>query len=99
MTGRALLKALLRKADGRQHLWWEHDQATLSRLADRALASEINELITAPASGRTLRELGLEIVIAGRLTECAPAVLTLAISDLAAGRIFSDGGASIENRW
>lgn len=85
---RALLKSLLRKADGRERLWWEHDDATLSRLADPALAPEINELMAAPASGRTLRELGLEIVIAGRLTDCAPAVLTLAIADLAEGEIF-----------
>src|SRR5439155_19659768 len=50
---RALLKALLQKADGRQHLWWDYDQATLSRLADPALATEIIDLMTAPASGRT----------------------------------------------
>jgi hypothetical protein len=86
---RALLKSLLKKADGRQHLWWDHDQATLSRLADGALAAEINELITAPSSGRTLRELGLEIVIAGRFAECAPAVLKLAIGDLAIGDVFA----------
>ncbi len=43
---RALMKALLKKADGRQHLWWEHDQATLSRLADATLVAEINDLIT-----------------------------------------------------
>ena len=86
---RALLKSLLRKADGRERLWWEHEAATLSRLADPALAAEINELMTAPASGRTLQELGVEIVIAGRLTDCGPAVLTLAIADLAKGEILS----------
>ena len=85
---RALLKALSKKADGRQHLWWEHDQATLSRLSDGALASEISELITAPSSGQSLRELGLEIVIAGKLTECAPAVLQLAVANLSDGHVF-----------
>ena len=93
---RALLKALLQKADGRQHLWWEHDQATLSRLADPALASEVNDLITAPASGRTLRELGLELVIAGSLMECAPAVLILAIADLASGEMFPTAARALK---
>lgn len=85
---RALLAALLRKAGGRNHLWWEHEEATLSRLADPNLAPEINSLITAPESGRTLREIGLEMVIAGRLIECAPAVLTAAIPDLEKGEVF-----------
>ena len=93
---RALLKALLKKADGRQHLWWEHEQATLSRLADAALAPEINELMTAPSSGRTLRELGLEIVIAGRLTECAPIVLRLATADLDKGEIFPTAARALK---
>lgn len=93
---RALLKSLLQKADGRQHLWWDYDQATLSRLADTALATEITDLITSPASGRTLRELGLEIVIAGRLTECAPAVLTVAIADLAKGEVFPTAARALK---
>lgn len=85
---RALLKALSKKADGREYLWWEHDEATLSRLSDPALAEEINELLAAPASGRTLREIALQIVIAGRLAECAPAVLQSAITDLTTGEVF-----------
>ena len=93
---RALLKALSKKADGRQHLWWEHDQATLSRLADGALAEEIDELMTAPSSGQTLRELGLEIVIAGRLGECTLAVLTLAIADLVKGEVFPTAARALK---
>ncbi len=93
---RALLKALLRKADGRQRLWWENDQATLSRLTDGALAAEINELMSGPSSGRTLRELGLDIVIAGRLTECSPAVLKLAIADLAEGIVFATAARALK---
>ena len=93
---RALLKALVQKADGRQHLWWEHDEATLSRLADPALASEVNDLITAPSSGRTLRELGLDLVIAGKLMECAPAVLTAAIADLASGEVFPTAARALK---
>ena len=93
---RALLKALLKKADGRQRLWWEHDQATLSRLADTALVHEISELIIAPSSGQTLRELGLELVLAGKLRECATTVLELAISDLAEGDLFPLAARALE---
>ncbi|MEO7932214.1 MAG: hypothetical protein ABIT76_03545 [Chthoniobacterales bacterium] len=93
---RGLLKALLQKADGREHLWWKHDDATLSRLADPALSEEINELMTAPSSGQTLRELGLEMVIAGRLTECAPAVLTLATAELSKGEVFPTAARALK---
>lgn len=93
---RQLLKALLRKADGRERLWWEHEDATLSRLTDPSLAPEISELITTPSSGRTLRELGLEMVIAGRLTDCAPAVLALAVADLEKGEDFPTVARAIE---
>jgi len=93
---RALLRALLKKAGGRQRLWWEHDRATLSRLADPALGAEINDLITSPLSGSTLRELGLEIVIAGRLVENAPAVLALAIAELGDGNIFPTAARALE---
>ena len=85
---RALLRALSKKADGRERLWWEHDHSTLSRLAHPDLAPEINELLTSPTSGQTLRELGLEIVTAGRVAKCSRAALDVAIADLSKGEIF-----------
>lgn len=85
---RALLKALVQKAEGRERLWWEHEKATLSRLADDSLSEDINTLLTTPSNGREIQELALEIVIAGKLTGCTNVVLTIAIKDLEKGDIF-----------
>jgi hypothetical protein len=95
-TRRSLLKALLKKAEGRNHLWWESDRATLARLSNEALVPDINELLLNAACGSSLRELGLDIVSAGRLKECALVVLQTAIRDLREGAVFPTAVRALE---
>lgn len=93
---RALLHSLAKRADGRQHLWWKHDAAALSRLSHPGLAADIVSILQSENSGTSLRELGLDLVSAGCIRECTRAVLNVAISDLARGEIFPSAIQALE---
>jgi len=93
---RKLLGALSVRAEGREHLWWNHDLAALSRLAHRVLAPEVNAILRSETAGNSLRDLGLDLAIAGRLCGCKDSVMALAIEDLDRGQLFPSAARALE---
>jgi hypothetical protein len=93
---RALLYALAKTAENRDHLWWERDRSALMRLAHPDLAPDINALLLSPETGHDLRVLALELVATGRLAACSEAVLQIAERDMEDGDLFSYATRALE---
>lgn len=77
----SLLIKLIDQYTGRDWAYLEEDDQALSRLADPALASFINEKLKDIGTPQGIRILFARIVRLGRLSECLDAILEMAGSD------------------
>jgi hypothetical protein len=77
---RAILTKLVEQARSRQYLWLETDHDALSRLADPALAPDIEEIIRDRSLAFDLRIAMIGIVRHGRLVGCQSVILDLVAS-------------------
>jgi len=74
---RALLTAWIDRVSGRQEVWSGYTPDALRRLSDRRLAPDIARLLGNNATPKDIRELLVQIVRYGRLTECLPGLLAI----------------------
>lgn len=74
---RNLLKALVKRYEGRRRIWMVSEHESLSRLADPGLADDVTAIIRDRTVSTDLRCEMLRLVQHGRLTSCLEAALEL----------------------